>query len=259
MPSLHGLEQFRLTDRAALITGSTKGLGLAMARALAEAGADVAVNSRHADECSAVADRLAAETRRRVVALPGDVAVRDDCDRLIDRTVDRLGRLDILINNAGINIRKPIGQWDDAEWRRIVDVNLSGPFYLCRAAHPHLKAAGRGRVINMASTMAVVSIPGRTGYSATKAGLMHMTRTLALEWAADKITVNAILPGPFKTPLNEEIMRDPEKYKTFAEQVPLGRWAEPEEIGGLAIYLASDASAFMTGSAILIDGGWTSR
>jgi NAD(P)-dependent dehydrogenase (short-subunit alcohol dehydrogenase family) len=256
MPSL---DQFRLTGRVALITGSTKGLGLAMAKALAEAGADIAINSRHADEATAVAAALTKETGRRIVAVAGDVAERTACDRLVGETVKQLGRLDILINNAGINIRKPIEQWADEEWRRIVDVNLSGPFWLCRTAYPHLKAGGRGRVINMASTMAVVSIAGRTGYSATKAGLMHMTRTLALEWAKDGITVNAILPGPFKTPLNDEILRDPEKYRTFAEQVPMGRWAEPEEIGGLAIYLAGDACRFMTGSAILIDGGWTAR
>ncbi len=248
---------FDLTGRVALVTGGSKGLGYAMARALAGAGAEIVITSRHLDEATEAVERITAETGRDGLALERDVTVREQVEDMTRQAMDRFGKVDILVNNAGINIRKPLLEFTDDEWHQVMDVNINGPFLCSQAVGRHMVAQGYGRVINIASMLSFVTIPGRAAYSSSKAALIQITRTLALEWAQSGVTVNAICPGPFETPLNRVLMNDPEAYQAFLAKIPLGRWGQPEELGGLVVYLASEGSAFMTGAALVIDGGWT--
>ena len=172
---------------------------------------------------------------------------------------ENLGVCDILINNAGINNRKSVDEFTLKEWNEIVAVNLTAPFLMCRAFVPEMKKAGWGRIINMTSIMSHVSLPQRTGYSATKAGLLGMTRALALELAPWHITANGISPGPFATEMNRAIIDDPEKNAQFLARIPAGRWGKVEEIGRLAVYLCSEEAGFITGTDIVIDGGWLAQ
>jgi len=165
----------------------------------------------------------------------------------------------VLINNAGINIRGPIEALSLEEYREVQDTNVTGVWLLCREVAPHMKARRYGRVINVGSMLSVIAMPDRTLYATSKGAVLQLTRALALEWAPWNITVNAMLPGPFGTDINRPLLEDPEQYQAFVSQIPLGRWGELEEIGGLALFLASDASSFVTGAGIAIDGGWTAR
>ncbi len=254
-----GLDLFRLDGRVALITGGSKGLGQAMGAALAHAGADVMLVSRHAEEARATASALAASSGRRVEGLAADVTDSAQVARMVEQTLGAFGRIDILINNAGINIRKPALEMSKDEWDRVLDVNLTAPFLCSKAVAPHMIERGSGRIINMSSMLGVVGLAGRAPYTSSKGGLILLTKTLALEWAPHGVTVNAICPGPFHTPLNESLTNDPAAYAAFIANIPLGRWGESAEIGGIVLLLASDAGAFITGSALTIDGGWTAR
>jgi NAD(P)-dependent dehydrogenase (short-subunit alcohol dehydrogenase family) len=253
------LQQFRLDGKVALITGGSKGLGKEMASALAEAGARVVVVSRAAQQVEAVAQELSSTFGQESRGLGCDVRDPEQVQALVARVIADFGQIDVLINNAGINIRGPIEELSLEQFRQVQETNVTGPWLLCRAVASHMKARRYGRVINVGSTLSVVSIPERTPYATSKGAVLQLTRTLALEWAPYDITVNAILPGPFATEMNRPFLEDAERFKAFAALVPLGRWGELDEIGGLALFLASDASSFVTGAAITIDGGWTAR
>ena len=253
------LERFRLDDRVAIITGGSKGLGKAMAFALADAGANVVVMSRHLNEAQVTADEIKNSTGRKTVALEVDVSQQSQVEQMVNQTLKEFGRIDILINNAGLNIRGPIEELKMDDLTQVLNINLIGPILCCRAVAPHMQAQKYGRVINIASILGSVGMPERTSYSASKGALIQLTRTLALEWAPHNITVNAICPGPFATEMNRPLMDDPQVYQTFASKIPLGRWGEPEEIGGVAIFLASEASSFVTGAMIYVDGGYTAQ
>ncbi len=214
------LDKFRLDGKVALVTGGARGLGRMMVTALAEAGADIA---------------LAAEVG---AAFPS---------------------IDILVNNAGTNIRGTIDQISEADWDTVVDTNLKGPFLCAKAIAPSMIKKGWGRVINLASIMAVVALPGRTPYASSKAGVLGLTRVWALEWAGTGVTCNAICPGPFATEMNRQLLNDPIAYQQFVSSIPMGRWGELDELAGAALFLASDASSFVTGTALFVDGGWTAR
>jgi NAD(P)-dependent dehydrogenase (short-subunit alcohol dehydrogenase family) len=253
------LDLFRLDGRRALVTGGAKGLGRVIATALAEAGAEVAIASRTLAACQAAAQEIGAATGRRTVAFAADVAQAAEVEHLAEAVESALGPIDILVNNAGINIRGAAGELSEAEWDAVIATNLKAPFWCARVFGLGMRKRGWGRVINLGSILSVVAIPGRAPYASSKAGVLNLTRVLALEWAATGVTVNAICPGPFATEMNQQLLSDPVKYQAFVEKIPLGRWGELHEIAGAAVFLASDAASFVTGSALFVDGGWTAQ
>jgi len=251
------LDIFKLDGRVALITGGNRGLGFAMAQALAEAGASVVVTSRQEERALESAAALAGATGQRTMGLVVDVTGAEQIESMIQAVVKEFGRIDILVNNAGINIRKPVEELDEASWDLVQHTNLKAPFLCSRAAARYMKEQRYGRIINISSMLGMVALPERSPYCASKGGLIQLTRVLALEWATHNITVNALCPGPLATELNIPVLSNPQANQFFLDHIPLGRWGRPEELGGAIVFLASDASSFMTGSALVIDGGWT--
>lgn len=246
-----------LSGRVAVVTGGSRGLGKAMAAALAEAGASVALVGRDTQALEAVRRELAGGARHLWCA--ADVTEPAAVAALAERVLKELGRCDILINNAGINIRKPLQEFPFEEWQSVIATNLFGPVLCSKAFVPGMIRQSYGRILNMGSIMAQVALPGRTAYCASKGGLVAMTRALALELAPHGITVNSISPGPFATELNRPLLEDPVKSAEFLSRIPVGRWGRVEELGPLVVFLASEASGFITGADILIDGGWTAQ
>ena len=250
--------EFDLKGRTAVITGGSRGLGEAMAKALVDAGAQIALVARDRARMERVRDDIAAIGGVAEVFV-ADVTEEHDVAKLAEAVKGRFGNPQILINSAGINLRKNLVDFSLEEFRSVVDGSLISTFLMCRAFVPGMKGTGYGRILNMSSIMSHVSLAGRTAYSSAKAALLGLTRALALELAADGITVNGISPGPIGTDMNLALMKDPEINAQFLANLPLGRWGKVEEIGALACYLCSDAAAFVTGTDILIDGGWTAR
>ncbi|MEI6232795.1 MAG: SDR family oxidoreductase [Planctomycetota bacterium] len=253
------LELFKLDGRRALVTGGSKGLGLVMATALAQAGADVVVSSRHLDESQAAAAEIAKATGRKTLGIAADVSIGSDVERMAKEIEQSFGTIDILFNNAGINIRGGVGEMSEADFDSVIAINLKGPFLCAKAFGPGMAKRGWGRIINMGSILSSIAIAGRAPYAASKAGVLNMTRVMALEWATSGVTANAICPGPFATEMNTTLLSNPEVYKAFVSKIPIGRWGELHEITGAAVFLASDASSFVTGSGLYVDGGWTAQ
>ena len=247
-----------LKDRTAVITGGSRGLGEAMAKALAGAGAQIALVARDRTRLERVRDDIVSRGGSAEM-FEADVTREDQVARLGELVKERFGSPQILINNAGINVRKNLVDFTLEEFRSVLDASLLSTFLMCRAFVPGMKGTGYGRILNMSSTMGHVSLAGRTPYSAAKAGLLGLTKALALELAADGITVNGISPGPIATDMNLALMNNPEVNAQFLANLPVGRWGNVEEIGALACYLCSDATGFITGTDIRIDGGWTAR
>jgi 2-deoxy-D-gluconate 3-dehydrogenase len=245
-----------LTDKVAVVTGASRGLGRAMAVALAAAGASVAVAARAKPELEETA-HLVERSGARALALTTDVTSYASVESLMSQTVSVLGRLDVVVNNAGIARVAPLAEASLDDWRAIVDVNLSGVFHGCRAAAPYLIRQRAGKVINLASVLAAAGLPGYTMYAATKGGVISLTRALAVEWARHNIQVNAIAPGWFVTDMNEAAFADPRIHDRLTRDIPARRTGRPEEIGPLAVYLASSGSDFMTGQTLFLDGGHT--
>jgi NAD(P)-dependent dehydrogenase (short-subunit alcohol dehydrogenase family) len=259
MPHTPVLDSFRLDGKVALITGGARGLGLTMATALAEAGANVALAGRSIGPCEEAAAAIASATGRRANAFYADVTAAADVDRLASSVESELGKIDILINNAGVNIRGSVDQLSEEDWDTVIDTNLKGPFLCARVIGPRMVSRGWGRVINLGSILGVVGLGGRAPYASSKAGVINLTRVLGLEWAGTGVTANAICPGPFATEMNRQLLNDPVKYQDFVKRIPMGRWGELDEIAGAVVFLASDASSFVTGSALFVDGGWTAQ
>jgi NAD(P)-dependent dehydrogenase (short-subunit alcohol dehydrogenase family) len=247
-----------LTGRVALITGANRGIGKAMALALAGAGAKIALVARDATLLEAAAN----EVRKLGVeaeAFPADIGDEQQVLQLERGALKRFGAVDILINNAGINIRKMLVDFTLEEWNSILTTNLTSAFLLCRSFVPQMKGRGYGRIVNVTSIMSHISFPERTAYSASKAGLLGFTRALALELAPEGITVVGISPGPIATEMTKPLIENPQKNAEFLSHVPQGRWGKPEDIGQLALFLCSEHASFITGSDILIDGGWCAQ
>tara|TARA_R110002095_G_scaffold67558_4_gene57487 strand:+ start:37 stop:810 length:774 start_codon:yes stop_codon:yes gene_type:complete len=256
---LPGMKLFDLTGRVAIITGGSKGLGAAMAEGLASAGAHVLLTSRHQAEVEAMAAQIENDYGTRAIGIQADVTNAEQVAAMTDRAISEFGKIDILINNAGINIRGPIDELTLEEFQEVQNVNVTGPWLCTRSVVPHMKQAQYGRIINLASTLGLVGMTNRTPYTASKGAVVQMTRAMGLELCEFGITCNAICPGPFLTPMNEPFAETEEIKKFIVGAVALNRWARMEEIQGAAIFLASAASSYMTGSMVTVDGGWTAR
>ena len=256
---LPGIKQFELTGKSAIVTGGSKGLGQAMSAGLASAGANVLLTSRHAEEAESAALQIASDYGRKAIGISADVTSPDDVAAMVDRALREFGQIDIIVNNAGINIRGPIEELTFEQFKQVNDINSSGVWLCTRAVVPHMKSRKYGKVVNISSTLGLVGLAGRSPYAASKGAVVQMTKTLGLELAPWNITVNAICPGPFLTPMNEPIAETEDAKKNVIGAVAFNRWGRMEEIQGAAIFLASDASSYMTGSLVTVDGGWTAR
>lgn len=259
LDNLPGVEQFRLDGRTAIVTGGSKGLGLAMAAGLASAGASVMLVSRNGVAAVAAAEAIASHYAADACGQAADVTESAQVQQVIDAALARWQRIDILINNAGINIRGPIDSLDESQFDEVMRTNVRGVWLMARAVTPVMKQAQYGRIVNIASTLGVVGLANRTPYTSSKGAVVQMTRALGLELAPFGITCNAICPGPFLTEMNIPIADTEEAKTSILGATALKRWGEMKEIQGAAIYLASAASSYTTGSLITVDGGWTAH
>jgi 2-deoxy-D-gluconate 3-dehydrogenase len=247
---------FDLTGRVALVTGASRGLGAAMAQALATAGADVAL---HASGAAAMATATAIGSRVRTATFTADLRNREDSDRLIADTVEQMGSLDILINNAGIIRRETAEAHSDEDWDAVIEIDLSSAFRLCRAAGRHMLARGHGKIINITSLLAFQGGIRVPAYAAAKGGLAQLTKALANEWAGRGVNVNAIAPGYMRTDNTTALYDDPVRHEQITARIPAGRWGTPDDLGGAAVFLASSASDYVHGHVLVVDGGWMGR
>lgn len=248
--------ELRLDGKVALITGATRGLGWAMARAMADSGAQVVINSRSTEDCEAKVAEIEA-AGGQAFALPFDAADVETCRKAVSEIIGRSGSLDILVNNAGTTHRLPLAEFDEAKWQQVVDLNLTAAFALSRAAGLAMAERGWGRIINIASVLALVGRPTIPAYVATKHGLTGLTKALAVELGPKGVTVNAINPGYFATEFNAALMANAEFDTMVKTRTPVGRWGDPDELAGTAVFLASDAAAYVNGTSFTVDGGMT--
>jgi NAD(P)-dependent dehydrogenase (short-subunit alcohol dehydrogenase family) len=252
------MSEKKLEGKTAVITGAGRGLGKAMALALGSAGASVALVSRSVKQLEEVAKEVE-KAGGKAAVFPADVTDEGQVRKLEHNVMETFGKVHILINNAGTNIRKPLVDFTLQEWRQVLDTNLTSVFLMCRSFAPHIKGNGYGRIINIASIMGHIALAERSAYASSKAALLGLTRALALELASDGVTVNGISPGPFATEMNIPLTENPAIYQQFLSKIPLGRWGRLEEVGALALYICSEEAGYVTGTDILIDGGWTAQ
>lgn len=250
------MPNFRLDGRVALVTGGGRGLGVAMALALAHAGADVAVAARTETELAATA-ALIRPLGRQALVLPTDVGDVDAVREMVQQTAAHFGRLDVLVNAAAINLRQPADNFTPEDWDRLMNINLKGAYFAAQAAVRVMRQHGKGKIINVSSIAAEIVVPNVSAYAISKGGMRQMTRALAIELARENICVNAIAPGRFWTQMTDSIFSHPELYDSAVSVIPMGRPGLPSELAGTTLLLASDASDYITGQTITVDGGWT--
>ncbi|MBL8144049.1 MAG: 2-dehydro-3-deoxy-D-gluconate 5-dehydrogenase KduD [Acidobacteria bacterium] len=247
---------FDLSGQVALVTGGSRGLGAAMSIALAQAGADVVV---HGIEPTDATEAAVTAIGRRAAGVIADISEKGAAQHVVDEAVRLLGKVDIVVNNAGLIRRTPAAQHSDEDWDAVVNINLSAVFRMCRAAGNHMLERGSGRIVNIASLLAFQGGINVPGYSAAKGGVAQLTKALANEWASKGITVNAIAPGYMSTDNTAALRADTARYNQILERIPAGRWGQPEDLGGAVVFLASNASAYVNGHVLVVDGGWMAR
>jgi 2-deoxy-D-gluconate 3-dehydrogenase len=252
-----GSHPFRLDGRRALVTGASRGLGAAMARALAQAGADVALHER-AEPCACAA-AIAAECGVRTACVTADLSNPEEATRLVSDATEAIGPIDILVNNAGIIRRAAATEYSDADWDDVIQVNISSVFRICREAGKGMLSRGSGKIINIASLLAFQGGIRVPAYAAAKGAVAQLTKALANEWASGGVNVNAIAPGYMLTENTRPLVEDPERYQAITARIPAGRWGAPEDLGGAVVFLASHASDYVNGHVLVVDGGWMAR
>ena len=253
-------DMFSLAGRAAIVTGGNGGIGLGIAEGLARAGASVAIAARDRPKTDHAVKGLS-QLGTKVIGLDIDVADEASIANAVSAAAKEFGKLDVLVNNAGIAVRKQPQEYSAAEWDQVMDVNLKGTFLCARAAYPHMVEAGGGSIVNIGSMTSIFGMDWVSSYSASKGGVVQFTRSLAIAWAGDGIRVNTILPGWIRTELTSGYWTNPDNEDRFSlinRRIPAGRWGEPADLAGLAVFLAGDASAYVTGAAIPVDGGYSS-
>src|SRR3984893_1506718 len=253
------MKLFDLNGRVAVITGGNAGIGFGIAKGLAAAGAVIVVAGRRAEK-NLEAARAIEAFNVSTAALEGDVCKEESCRSMVESTVKRFGRIDILVNNSGVTIRKQPEAYTLAEWNKVIDTNLTGAFLCAHAAYPHMKKGSSGKIVNIGSMLSIFGASFAAAYAASKGGIVQMTKALACAWAKDNIQVNAILPGWIDTPLTQSARKEvPGLNERVLARTPAGRWGEPQDLAGVAVFLASSASDFITGAAIPVDGGYSSQ
>lgn len=250
-----GFSKLELTGSTAVVVGGTSGIGRAIAHGLAEAGADVVCTSRREDQVNIAASEIEA-LGRKTIRCASDVADRDSLSNLLDQCVEAFGKVDILVNSAGITKRTPTLQLEDEEWNSILETNLTGTLRACQVFGGHMVKNGYGRIVNIASLSTFVSLFEVAAYAASKAGVASLTKSLAIEWAKNGVNVNAIAPGVFRTALNTKLLDETPRGQEFLTRTPMGRFGNVEELAGAAVFLSSEAASFVTGEVLVVDGGF---
>jgi len=249
------LEKMSLKGKVGIVTGASRGLGKGIAIGLAQAGADLAITSRELKKIERVAEEIK-NWGGEILPLQVDVTVKEDIDRMVKKTMERFGKIDFLFNNAGRITRVPSEEFSEEDWDEEINVNLKATFLCCQAVGRVMIKQKRGKIINISSVASFIGGKNIPAYAASKGGVSQLTKSLASDWAKYDIRVNAIGPGYFVTDFTEALRRDPERFSAINARIPLGRWGEPEDLAGIAVFLASDASDYITGQTIFVDGGW---
>lgn len=253
--AMRAIDKFRLDGKVSIVTGASRGIGLAMAEALAGAGCELVIVGRKIETLEPVAERIASESGRQVLPIQADIGELDAMDGIVHQTMERLGRIDILVNNAGINARRPAEEYTEADWDAVTNVNLKGTFFLTQACGKVMIQQQGGKIINTLSLTSAIGLPTVVAYTAAKGGLTQLTKLLAVEWAPHNIQVNGIAPGFIRTELTAPVRAD-SRNQWALNRTPAYRWGEPEDLAGATIFLASEASNFITGQVLFVDGGF---
>jgi 2-deoxy-D-gluconate 3-dehydrogenase len=251
------LEKFSLTKKTALVIGASRGLGQGMAKALAEAGADLALVARTISSLEEFAEEVKALNRKCLI-LPNDISKPSEMQIIVNRVIEAFGKIDILVNSQGTQVRKPAFEMTEPDWDGLMSVNLKSVFFSCQAVGRQMAKQGKGKIVNVASLTSVIGLPNISIYGASKGGVAQLTKALAVEWAPYRINVNAVLPGYYKTALTADLFKNEERTKWVLGRIPLGRTGFPEDLAGTVVFLSSEASDYITGQIIPVDGGWLS-